>query len=58
MSYRKNPRITKNTGVKTCGTCHRPIPENAPRGLCPVCLYGLAERIDPEPDKLLTKTSG
>jgi hypothetical protein len=23
-----------------CGTCHQPLPVNAPLGLCPICLLG------------------
>lgn len=32
---------------KNCPTCHAPVPENAPGGLCPVCVLRAAE--DPLP---------
>ena len=39
---------------RTCPDCGRPIPGDAPQGLCPGCLFDLA--VTTEPDPLLGKT--
>ena len=31
-----------------CPRCHRPLPSDAPRGLCPTCLLMIARRSDSE----------
>ncbi|HYF34897.1 MAG TPA: serine/threonine-protein kinase, partial [Prosthecobacter sp.] len=37
-----NPEPTSSASVSTCPQCGVALPENAPQGLCPSCLLGLA----------------